>query len=138
MDVLITLVYLLFSICVVYPPTEFVTAGFTIPQLSERYLGSENVNFIGYHMKRITLTAFIHSALPLGYIVTLYFGGERSSWLLAGFAGTAILPLLMAYKIVCWWENKTRHPAVSPLVAYVSEGSDWRVVAAQLNTEFRR
>lgn len=137
MDVLMTLVYLLFSICVVYPPTEFVTAGFTIAQLYQSYLGSENVNFVGYHMKRITITALIHSALPMGYILCLYFGGERSAWLLAGFASTAILPLLMVYKIVCWWECKTKHPAVAPLLPYVVEGSDWRVVAAQVNTEFR-
>ncbi|XP_031763424.2 E3 ubiquitin-protein ligase TM129 isoform X2 [Galleria mellonella] len=66
MDVLLTLFYVLFSICVIYPPTEFVSAGFTIAQLFENYLGSENTNFIGYHMKRITITALIHSTLPFG------------------------------------------------------------------------
>ncbi|KAI8439874.1 hypothetical protein MSG28_001342 [Choristoneura fumiferana] len=137
MDILITLAYLLFTICVIYPPTEFVSAGFTIAQLFDSYLGSENVNFMGYHMKKITITALVHSALPLGYITCLYFGGEGGSWMLAAFAATSIIPLLMVYKIVCWWEKKTKHPAVRALVPYESEGSDWRVVAAQLNTEFR-
>ncbi|KAI8439875.1 hypothetical protein MSG28_001343 [Choristoneura fumiferana] len=137
MDILITLAYLLFTICVIYPPTEFVSAGFTIAQLFDSYLVSENVNFMGYHMKKITITALVHSALPLGYITCLYFGGEGGSWMLAAFAATSIIPLLMVYKIVCWWEKKTKHPAVRALVPYESEGSDWRVVAAQLNTEFR-
>ncbi|KAI5643588.1 putative transmembrane protein precursor domain-containing protein [Phthorimaea operculella] len=135
---ILTLVYILFSICVIYPPQEFSTAGFTIAQVFDNYLGSENVNFMGYHMKRITITVLIHSALPLGYIFFLWCGGGGGSWLLAGAAGTAILPLLMLYRVVCWWENdKAKHPAVKALLPYVTPGSDWRVVAANLNTEFR-
>ncbi|KAM3958220.1 E3 ubiquitin-protein ligase TM129 [Aphomia sociella] len=138
MDVLLTLFYLLFSICVVYPPTEFVSAGFTIAQLFENYLGSENVNFIGYHMKRITITALIHSTLPLGYVFCLWCGGERGPWMLASAAATAIVPLLMCYKILCWWEyDRSKHPAVKPLLHYVTPGQDWRVVATNLNIEFR-
>lgn len=138
MDVLVTLFYVLFSICVVYPPTEFVSAGFTIAQLFDNYLGSENTNFIGYHMKRITITAFIHSALPLGYVCTLWCCGERSQWMLASFAATAFIPLLMCYKLLCWWEyEKLGHPIVKALLPYVSTGSDWRVTAAYLNSEFR-
>lgn len=139
MDILITLFYILFSICVVYPPTEFVSAGFTIPQLLDNYLGSENVNFVGYHMKRTTITALIHSTLPLGYVFTLWCGGERGQWLLASAFAMAIIPLLMCYKIICWWENdKSKHPVVKALLPYVTPGIDWRVVAANFNTEFRR
>ncbi|KAJ0179109.1 hypothetical protein K1T71_004821 [Dendrolimus kikuchii] len=138
MDVLITLFYVLFAICVVYPPTEFVSAGFTVAQLFENFLGSENVNFIGYHMKRITITALVHSALPLGYVFCLWSVGEGGSWLLAGAAGTAIIPLLMCYKLLYWWEyDKVKHPIVMALLPYVTPGSDWRIVAANLNIEFR-
>lgn len=139
MAVLVTLFYILLSICVVYPPTEFVSAGFTIAQIFEGFLGSENVNFIGYHMKRITITAFIHSLLPLGYVFTLWCGGVTSPWLPASAAAMAIIPLLMCYRLLCWWEHdKTKHPVVKPLLRYATAGSDWRVVAAQLNMEFRR
>ncbi|CAH1634986.1 unnamed protein product [Spodoptera littoralis] len=138
MTVLVSLFYLLFSICVVYPPTEFVSAGFTIAQLFEGFLGSENINFIGYHMKRTTITALIHSALPLGYVFTLLCAGERNPWLPAAAAATAIIPLLMCYRLLCWWENgQAKHPVVKSLLAYVTPGSDWRVVAANLNIEFR-
>lgn len=139
MDVLVTLFYILFSICVIYPPTEFVSAGFTIAQLFDNYLGSENVNFIGYHMKRITITVLIHASLPLGYVFTLWCAGEQSPWMLASAAGTAILPLLVLYQILCWWEpDRSKHPAVKVLLPYVQQGGDWRIVAANLNQEFRR
>lgn len=139
MDILLTLFYLLFSFCVIYPPTEFVAAGFTIPQIFEGFLGSENTNFIGYHMKRISITAFIHSCLPLGYIFTLWCGGETGSWMTAAFTSTVALALVMCYKLVCWWEyGKQKHPVVRPLLCYVTEGSDWRVVANTINIAFRR
>lgn len=139
MAAVVTLFYILFSICIIYPPTEFVSAGFTIAQIFEGFLGSENVNFIGYHMKRITITAFIHSMLPLGYVFTLWSGGVTNQWLPAAAAATAIIPLLMCYRLLCWWEHdKSKHPVVMPLLKYVTAGSDWRVVAAQLNMEFRR
>ncbi|XP_053600604.1 uncharacterized protein LOC128669661 isoform X2 [Plodia interpunctella] len=138
MDILITLFYLLFSICVIYPPTEFVAAGFTIAQLFENYLGSENVNFIGYHMKRITITALIHTMLPLGYVFALWCGGERGPWMLSAAAATAIIPLLMCYELLCWWEyDRRKHPAVKALLCYTQPGQDWRITAADINIEFR-
>lgn len=139
MDVLVTLFYILFSICVVYPPTEFVAAGFTIAQLFENFLGSENMNFVTYHMKRTTITALIHASLPLGYILCLLCCGDRNPWLPAGAAATAIIPLLMCYRLLCWWENEhIKHPVVKALLPYVTPGTDWRVVAGNLNCQFRK
>ncbi|XP_045764082.1 E3 ubiquitin-protein ligase TM129 [Maniola jurtina] len=138
MDVLLTLFYILFSICVVYPPTEFISAGFTIPQLLDSYLGSENVNFIGYHMKRISITALIHSALPLGYTLTLWCGGERGQWMPCFIIGTGIIHMLMMYKIAQWWENDRRnHPVVKAMLPYVPPGFDWRILASNFNVEYR-
>lgn len=138
MDALITLFYVLFAICVVYPPTEFVSAGFTIAQIFENFLGSENVNFVGYHMKRMSITALVHSALPLGYVFSLWCAGLRSEWLPVSATGTAIIPMLMCYKLVSWWEyNKINHPVVKALLPYVPSGGDWRIIAANLNIDFR-
>lgn len=139
MAAIVTLFYILFSVCMIYPPTEFVSAGFTIPQIFDGFLGSENLNFVGYHMKRITITAFAHSMLPLGYVFSLWCGGVTNQWLPAAAAATAIIPLLMCYQILCWWEHdKAKHPVVRPLIKYSANGSDWRIIAAQLNREFRR
>lgn len=138
MDVVITLFYILFSICVIYPPSEFVAAGFTIAQLFENFLGSENTNFVMFHMKRTTITALIHSVLPLGYILCLFCYGERNPWLPAAAVATATIPVIMCYRLICWWENnQIKHPVVKPLLAYVTPGIDWRVVANNLNCQFK-
>lgn len=68
-----TLLYLMFSACVIYPPIEFISSGVTIPTLFSSLLGSESEQFIVYHIKRSILTLFIYSLLPLGYIVGLWF-----------------------------------------------------------------
>ncbi|XP_041973052.1 E3 ubiquitin-protein ligase TM129 [Aricia agestis] len=138
MDIFITLFYILFCICVVYPPSEFVSAGFTIPQIFDGYLASENVNFIGYHLKRITITCCLHSLLPLGYFFTLWCGGERGLWLQYAAGCAALIPVMFLYHLCSWYENnKKNHPVVRSLIPYVPEGSDWRIIAVDFNREFR-
>lgn len=72
-DLLIfSLFYLLVAIGVVYPPPEFVSAGITIQAIFSRTLGSENEQFIQYHLRRTTLTLFVHFMIPATYVVLLY------------------------------------------------------------------
>lgn len=61
-----TIGYLFFVFCFVAPPTEFVSAGLTIQNVLSNYLGSEQLHFIEYHMKRTAVTLLVHSILPLG------------------------------------------------------------------------
>jgi len=61
-----TLFYFLMSGCIIYPPTEFVSAGLTIKDVFANWLGSENEFFIQYHIRRSVATLLLHSALPLG------------------------------------------------------------------------
>ena len=61
-----SLMYGFFCLCVIAPPTEFVSAGLTIQHIFSSFLGSEDMTFIEYHIKRTTVTAFVHSLLPLG------------------------------------------------------------------------
>lgn len=70
-DILFTLLYILLTICVIYPPIEFISAGLTIPTVFSSFLGLEEEQFIRYHIKRSSLTLFIYSLLPLGYILGL-------------------------------------------------------------------
>lgn len=66
LNVIFTIGYLFFVLCFVAPPTEFVSAGLTIQNVLANYLGSEQLHFIEYHMKRTAITLLIHSLLPLG------------------------------------------------------------------------
>ena len=73
-ELIFSLVYLVFAICFVLTPKEFETAGLTVQSIFSSYLGSEDFDFIRYHIKRTTITVLIHSFIPIGksiYIVTL-------------------------------------------------------------------
>ena len=61
-----TVAYSMLAICVVAPPTEFVSAGFTIQNLFSNFLGSEQMNFVGYHIRRTTVTLLVHALIPIG------------------------------------------------------------------------
>ena len=69
--IVFTLAYGLVSLCFVAPPREFVSAGFTVQNIMSSYLGSEDMDFVGYHLKRTTSTLLLHSLLPLGKYKTL-------------------------------------------------------------------
>lgn len=64
--ILFTIAYVLFSLCFIAPPREFVSAGLTVQNILSSYLGSEDINFVAYHLKRTTVTILLHSFLPLG------------------------------------------------------------------------
>lgn len=64
--IVLTLAYLLVSLCFVAPPREFVSAGLTVQNILSSYLGSEDMDFVGYHLKRTTATPLLHSLLPIG------------------------------------------------------------------------
>ena len=89
LELFYTIAYILISICLIHPPTEFVAAGLTVQNLFSNFLGSEQMHFVYYHMKRTTATVVFHSFLPLGkfhlvevFIVTSYsnnFGWSLST-----------------------------------------------------------
>ena len=65
-DIVFSCFYWLVMFCFVACSNEFQSAGLTIQNLFSRRLGSENVNFVLYHMQRTVLTVVVHSSLPLG------------------------------------------------------------------------
>lgn len=69
--IVFTLAYVLVSLCFVAPPREFVSAGLTVQNILSSYLGSEDMDFVGYHLKRATSTLLLHSLLPLGKVKIL-------------------------------------------------------------------
>jgi hypothetical protein len=69
-SLLFTIFYIVVALCFVYPPNEFVSAGFTVQFLFSPWLGSENESFIEYNMRRIVATVLCHSLLPLGKFIS--------------------------------------------------------------------
>ncbi|XP_072291720.1 E3 ubiquitin-protein ligase TM129 isoform X3 [Eucyclogobius newberryi] len=62
-----TLAYWVFCLCFVFTPNEFRSAGLTVQNLFSSWLGSEDMGFVQYHIRRSSVTLLVHSALPLGY-----------------------------------------------------------------------
>lgn len=63
-----TLAYTVFSFCFVFTPNEFRSAGLTVQNLFSSWLGSEDMLFTQYHVRRTSITLLVHSGLPLGKI----------------------------------------------------------------------
>ena len=65
-EVIFTLAYFVVSICFILAPKEFETAGLTVQKIFSSYLGSEDFDFVRYHIKRTTITVLVHSFIPMG------------------------------------------------------------------------
>ncbi|XP_054994904.1 E3 ubiquitin-protein ligase TM129 isoform X2 [Sorex araneus] len=147
-EVTFTLAYLVFAVCFVFTPTEFHSAGLTVQNLLSGWLGSEDAAFVPYHLRRTAATLLCHALLPLGYYVGMCFAATDKvlywpsrapdAWSL--FLLLAVALPTVAWALVFYWsrERWARHPLARTLALYALPQSDWRAVAASINTEFRR
>ncbi|XP_075713039.1 E3 ubiquitin-protein ligase TM129 isoform X2 [Rhinoderma darwinii] len=143
-----TLAYVVFAVCFVFTPNEFHSAGITVQNLLSAWLGSEDVAFIHYHVRRTTATLLVHSLLPLGYYIGMcfaapekqlyYFYTASEGWKLLALVAV-ILPTITGFLALYWSQKRWRnHPLARTLSHHALPQSDWRVVASSINTEFRR
>ncbi|XP_046384400.1 E3 ubiquitin-protein ligase TM129 [Ischnura elegans] len=140
-----TLFYLLFSICFIFPPSAFVSAGITVQDIFSKWLGSENEQFIQYNIRRTSATVLSHSFLPLGYVIGLtqcWNSGSfvRENTLLVLFSTVAsVIPLVAGYHVWVWYKNDWGgHPIAKTLSRYSNAPNNWKSVASDINVEFRR
>uniref|UniRef100_A0A3P9CLV0 Transmembrane protein 129, E3 ubiquitin protein ligase n=1 Tax=Maylandia zebra TaxID=106582 RepID=A0A3P9CLV0_9CICH len=138
-----TLAYVVLSFCFVFTPNEFRSAGLTIQNLFSSWLGSEDVGFIQYHIRRTSITIVVHSALPLGYYMGMCVAAPEKN--LVGDSWRAFLLLSLCLQSVSWiivfyWSRRRwhNHPISKVLQAHVQPPfSSWGSVAVSINTEFR-
>ncbi|XP_042349106.1 E3 ubiquitin-protein ligase TM129 isoform X1 [Plectropomus leopardus] len=144
-----TLAYLVFSLCFVFTPNEFRSAGLTVQNLFSSWLGSEDVGFIQYHVRRTSITVLVHSALPLGYYMGMsiaapeknlgYIHQVSDSW--RAFLLLSLCLQLASWTLVIYWSRHHwhNHPISRALQAHIQPPhSSWGSVASSVNTEFRR
>ncbi|XP_043918240.1 E3 ubiquitin-protein ligase TM129 isoform X2 [Protopterus annectens] len=147
-EVTFTLAYLVFVVCFVLTPSEFHSAGITVQNLLSEWLGSEDVDFVHFHLKRTTATLWVHSLLPLGYYIGMCFAAPEKQlhyihqvtegWTLYFLLAIAI-PTLTGILGYYWSRNNWgNHPLARTLAYHALPQSDWRAVASSINTEFRR
>ncbi|KAL2077251.1 hypothetical protein ACEWY4_026755 [Coilia grayii] len=147
-DMTFTLAYLVLAFCFVFTPNEFRSAGLTVQNLFSTWLGSEDIGFVQYHIRRTTLTLVIHCSLPFGYylgmsvaapeknLMNVYLASDE--WQLY-FTVTIAVFLLSCFVALYWSKNKwENHPISKTLASHALARSSWRAVASSINTEFRR
>lgn len=141
-----TAFYIIFSFCFVFPPSAFVSAGLTISNLFDSWLGSEDIQFVLYQLRRTSATVLVHSLLPFGFFggLLLTEGWQEVVLLLQNplwkflLCISIILPSLATLKVVNWRrKNWQSHPLVQSLTHYANSGRTWTDVASEINSEFR-
>uniref|UniRef100_A0A3P8X373 Transmembrane protein 129, E3 ubiquitin protein ligase n=1 Tax=Cynoglossus semilaevis TaxID=244447 RepID=A0A3P8X373_CYNSE len=144
-----TLVYVVFALCFVFTPNEFRSAGLTVQNLFSSWLGSEDVAFIHYHVRRTSVTLLLHSALPIGYYLGMTIAVPEknlgnihqlsSSW--KTFVLLSVCLHLASWTLVFYWSchQWRNHPISLGLRAHTQPPFlSWGSVASSINTEFRR
>lgn len=146
--------YFIFCLGFVYQSREFYSAGIS-PEAILSYndwIGSEEVRFFSYNMKRTAGTLVLQSLLPLGYVATYsymtvvmdkMYPSIAEFWNIYPFiynltVVSVLLPML-TMSLSWFWSlnNWSNHPMVSKLKLYARDGN-WRQVGADIETEFRR
>lgn len=146
--------YALLCFCIVYPSTEFVSAGLTVDHVFSSTLGSEAITFIQHHIRRTCLNLMVHSLLPVMYIRVYYMQFDENDDTKEGVAAShslvwtflvlpaVLLPGLVAAAIYYWSRNQWQnHPIARQLAKFANpdnQFTDWRAVANNINDEFRR
>lgn len=149
--IVFSIFYALLCFCIVYPSTEFVSAGLTVDHVFSSTLGSEKITFIQHHIRRTSLNLMVHSLLPVMYI-RVYFmqfdNGESvdshplvaMAWKLFIVAAIS-LPGLIATAIYYWSRNGWQNHPIAKRLGQFCDGErlrDWKAVATSINDEFRR
>lgn len=143
-----TLAYIVFAFCFVFTPNEFHSAGLTIQNLFSSWLGSEDVVFTQYHIRRTSITVLVHSALPLGYYIGMciaapeknlgYIHQVSHSW--RAFLLLSVCLQLASWTLIIYWSRHHwhNHPISRALQAHVQPPHfSWGSVATSINSEFR-
>lgn len=144
-------IFFMFSFGIVYPPTEFVSIGLTINHMFVSLLGSAEIEFVQYHLRRTCLTQIAHAFLPLFYIVIYYlkfgvlfqYDATDAPLTFLVWNSLVLLALLaptIASGLVFYWQknNWDNHPIVNNLRKYCNADKQWERIAADVNAEFRR
>lgn len=142
------LVFMLFSFCIIYPPTEFESIGLTINNVFSSLLGSIDIEFVQYQLRRTCLTLFIHTILPLFYILCYYLKFDTLleydvryflkfvCW--NSFVIFALVMPVISIGLIYYWckDDYGKHPFAENLRKYNRDS--WLQAAVDINAEYRR
>jgi hypothetical protein len=158
---IVTFLYLLVVFIIILPPTELISAGFSIQNIFSYFLvENEEITFIRYHIKRISIKYLLHSFLPFGYVFLLLYYCDWSAGIINAFIALLtdtplilrliliiclLIPLITSIIVFGWHLNDCYlHPIVRQLRLFIQTDNQqqqeqtWHAVESSINTEFRR
>ncbi|XP_055315677.1 E3 ubiquitin-protein ligase TM129 [Sitodiplosis mosellana] len=141
-----SLVFALFAFGIIYPPTEFESIGLTINNIFGTFLGTIEIEFVQYQLRRTCLTLFIHTILPTLYCVCYHLKfGDLIEYDVRSFPKfilwnsfilfAIVLPIISAGIIYYWWKNNY---AMHPIIQNLRKYGNGQQAAIDINTEYRR
>lgn len=149
-----TIFYALLCFCIVYPSTEFVSAGLTVEHVFGSTLGLEPISFVRYHIRRTSLNLMVHALLPVMYIRVYFMQFNQNGdgavdpdsysslalvWR-AFIVATVALPVVVAIAIYYWSRKEWNNHPIAKRLGKFCDGErlrDWKAVAASINSEYR-
>lgn len=140
--------FTLFMLCFVTQSLEFHSAGIS-PESILNLVGflrqSENLRFVEYHVVKSAGIVFIHSFIPLIFFLLnpLVSSGPffdiPAGLLAVGFGLSVLLPVVAAGAVLVWKRDDwADHPFVRKVLSQSTGVRNWRAMAADVDTEFRR
>lgn len=148
-EICFNLFSIILLICILYPTKEFVTTGLTIEYLFRNLFGSEDIEFVQYHINRTYYTILLHSFLPLIYVLFYYFqftiefqidsSIEYIKYIIwNSFVTLCILSPIISYCFIkFYWKWYLNHPIVKILKCYSNNGNNCKLIVNDINTEYR-
>ncbi|CAH8596963.1 unnamed protein product [Schistosoma curassoni] len=134
-DVLYTLLFGLLVFCIMAPTTEFISAGVTLENLFNRFLGNESLYFVQYHLKRTVMIRLFSSSLIFLYFVFMQCLSKNVAisapnvsfpftiWDVILWIGIGSLSVIGSHTYLVWYGSGTwyGHPTILSLKRIIME-----------------
>ncbi|CAH8612415.1 unnamed protein product [Schistosoma rodhaini] len=134
-DVLYTLLFGLLVFCIMAPTTEFISAGVTLENLFNRFLGNESQYFVQYHLKRTVMVRLFSSSLVFLYFMFMQFLSKNVAvsapnisfpftiWDVILWIGIGGLSIIGSHTYLVWYGSGTwyGHPTILSLKQTIME-----------------
>ncbi|CAH8596920.1 unnamed protein product [Schistosoma margrebowiei] len=134
-DVLYTLLFGLLVFCIMAPTTEFISAGVTLENLFNRFLGNESLYFVQYHLKRTVMIRLFSSSLVFLYFMFMQCLSKNVAisapnisfpftiWDVILWIGIGSLSVIGSHTYLVWYGSGTwyGHPTILSLKRIIME-----------------
>lgn len=145
-EVYFNLFFVLLSFVAVFPPQAFEYFGLTVETLFKSIIGtygSERINFIRYHQKRILFTLAFYFLIPVTYFLMhfIYYGFKEVSGFWRFAHSVCLFVVFFGFPMIylhCVPNNWEKHPLSQKLSLFANRNGSYLDVVTDISSEYRR